>query len=274
MSATCRELFRSRGGDIGTSGRRELLYSVTGTDDDAAVIAAVQAKAPSTFGGLYFDSFSIEQVGPGTWMVKCNYVGGSYSIGLGEHRFAFQIGGGSQHVSQSLATVNRTPFFGGTSPDFQGAMNVEIKNGQVNVRGVDVIAPKGEFSELHCLADAVAGAPAYQRAVNRLVGHYNAAAFRGYDIGEVLFVGADGEKGDDNLWRVTFKFQVSENRSNVTINGVNIGSVKGGEYLWCLYEEAADDAAHAMIVKPTAAYVEKVYEAGDFSVLGIGVNEL
>ena len=44
---------------------------------------------------------------------------------------------------------------------------------------------------------------------------------------------------------------------------------KGWEYLWVRYEDAEDAAANALVKKPTAAYVEKVYEEGDFAGLGI-----
>ena len=278
MSTTCRELFRSRSGDVGSSGRRELLYSITGSDDDAAVITAIQAAAPATFGGLTRDTITIDQVGPKTWMAKVGYTTSSYAIGVTEHKFAFQIGGGTQHVTQSIATIYKAGAGGAPAPNFKGALNVEIKNGQTNVRGVDIAAPKGEFSELHCLANATVTA-AYQRGLMRLCGKYNVAAFRGYAIGEVQFIGAEGDKGDDGYWRITFKFQVSENRSSVKFNAgdadeINLGAVQGWDYIWCLYEESADDAANCMISKPTAAYREKVLHAGAFSALGIGEAEL
>ena len=46
-------------------------------------------------------------------------------------------------------------------------------------------------------------------------------------------------------------------------------SKKGWEYLWVRYGDAEDTAAKAIVKKPMAAYVEKVYEDGDFSSLGI-----
>jgi len=36
------------------------------------------------------------------------------------------------------------------------------------------------------------------------------------------------------------------------------------------YADAEDAAAKAIVRKPVAAYIEKVYEQGDFSGLGIG----
>lgn len=46
-------------------------------------------------------------------------------------------------------------------------------------------------------------------------------------------------------------------------------SKKGWEYLWVRYVDAEDAAAKAFVKKPQAVYVERVYEEGDFSGLGI-----
>ena len=40
--------------------------------------------------------------------------------------------------------------------------------------------------------------------------------------------------------------------------------------MWVRYEDAEDAAARAIVKKPVAAYVEKVYEEGNFGLLGIG----
>ena len=57
---------------------------------------------------------------------------------------------------------------------------------------------------------------------------------------------------------------------NLHVGDIVVASKKGWEYLWVRYEDAEDDAANVLVKKPTAAYVEKVYEDGDFSVLGLG----
>ena len=49
-----------------------------------------------------------------------------------------------------------------------------------------------------------------------------------------------------------------------------MASKKGWEYLWVRYADEEDAAAKMLVKRPIAAYVEKVYEEGDFSQLGIG----
>ena len=40
--------------------------------------------------------------------------------------------------------------------------------------------------------------------------------------------------------------------------------------MWVRYEDAEDAAARAIVKKPVAAYVGKVYEEGNLGLLGIG----
>lgn len=40
-------------------------------------------------------------------------------------------------------------------------------------------------------------------------------------------------------------------------------------YLWVRYANSVDDTAKALVKKPIATYVERVYEYGDFSLMGI-----
>jgi len=40
--------------------------------------------------------------------------------------------------------------------------------------------------------------------------------------------------------------------------------------MWVRYEDREDDAANVLVKKPTAVYIEKVYEDGNFALLGIG----
>ena len=73
------------------------------------------------------------------------------------------------------------------------------------------------------------------------------------------------QKGSDNrrLIRVTH-----DNVEGVDITGINKW---GWEYLWVRYADAEDATAKALVKRPVAVYVEKVYDVGDFGLLGIGV---
>jgi len=54
------------------------------------------------------------------------------------------------------------------------------------------------------------------------------------------------------------------------IGDITVASKKGWEYMWVRYADAEDAAAKAIVKKPIAVYIEKVYEEGNFPALGIG----
>jgi hypothetical protein len=45
---------------------------------------------------------------------------------------------------------------------------------------------------------------------------------------------------------------------------------KAWEYLWVRYGTVADDYAKKLVKRPTSVHIERVYDSGDFSKLGIG----
>jgi hypothetical protein len=86
----------------------------------------------------------------------------------------------------------------------------------------------------------------------------------------VLFLGASGAKRGEEDWEITFRFAASPNMTGLQIGDITGINKKGWEYLWVRYADDEDANAKVLIKKPIAAYVEKVYEDGDFSGLGIG----
>ena len=80
--------------------------------------------------------------------------------------------------------------------------------------------------------------------------------------------GASGSKRGSDDWEIAYKFAASPNRSNFSVGDITGISKKGWEYMWVRYEDAEDAAAKAIVKKPVAVYVEKVYEEGNFASLG------
>jgi hypothetical protein len=107
-----------------------------------------------------------------------------------------------------------------------------------------------------------------------VTGTTNSAAFRGFEAGEVLFVGCSGnQEWDDQKgrgpWSLSYRFVASKNITGDTIGSITGIAKKGHEYLWVRYEDAVDSSS--LIKKPKAVYVNKVYKESNFSSLGIGV---
>jgi hypothetical protein len=184
----------------------------------------------------------------------------------GESSFQFDTGGGSTHITHSKQTLNT--YSAGTAPDFEGAINVS----ENAVEGTEITVPVYQFSETHWLDDAVVDG-AYKAALFHATGKVNNAAFRGFEAGEVLFLGASGSKRGRGDWEITFRFAASPNV--VTADNLMIGPLgpvekKGWDYLWVRYQETEDATAEMVVRTPIAVYIEQVYDEVDFETIGIG----
>lgn len=271
MPITLTERIDSRRITLGENPSADLVYILAGTSDDATAIALVESSAPPTYQGLYRQSIQLEPEwvdaasGDGRWIVTVRY-GLWPQPKQGESVYSFDTTGGTQHITQSIATVQRYAPPGKTAPDFKGAIGVTPEN----VEGVDITIPACTFAETHYLA-ATSVTLAYRVALFRLTGKVNNATFKGCAAGECLFLGATGSKRGADDWEITYRFAVSPNRTGITVGEITGIDKKGWEYLWVRYQNAEDGTARAIVKKPLAAYVEKVYEEADFSALGIGV---
>ena len=267
MPVVVEEKFDSRLSVAGDNPSVELRYVVFGTSDDLAAKSELATASPATYDGLPRQSIQIEPLANDIW-------DGSVRYGLteendppqtGESSFAFDTGGGTQHITQSRATINAYAPPGETAPDFQGAIGV-TDNG---VEGVDITVPVYHFSETHYLDDAVV-TPAYKGTLFGLTGTVNSGSFKGLAAGECLFLGAAGSKRGIGDWEITFRFAGSPNVTGLSVGPITGISKKGWEYLWVRYAEVEDEGAQVLVKRPVAAYVERAYDSGNFAALGIG----
>ena len=269
MSITVAEKIDSRESSTGDNATVALKYLVSGTADDLAAKAALGTYSPETYDGLIRQSREVEAIGDPTvslaWEGTVRYGVKGNKPETGESSFSFDTGGGTQHITQSISTVQSYAPAGSTPPNFQGAIGVT----KDSVEGVDITMPVYNFSETHYF-DASVVTSAYKGLLFHKTGMYNNDDFKGFDPGEVLFLGASGSKRGKGDWEISFRFAASQNRDEIMVGSIGPISKKGWEYLWVRYEDAEDTAAKAIIKRPVAAYVEKVYYGTDFTSLGIG----
>lgn len=272
MAVTVTEKFESRRSTKATgtsSSSAELVYTVRGTGDGLAARDAAETESPGTYDGLPRQSVSVEPVGNELWEATVRYgsSGGSSSPPSGESSFSFDTGGGTQHITQSKQTVSTHAAPGTTAPNFGGAIGVTADS----VEGVDVTVPVYQFSETHIFPNSAVSS-AYKGVLFALTGKVNSGGFKGFQPGELLFLGASGSRrgtgaGDD--WEITFRFAASPNASGLSVGNITGIGKKGWEYLWVRYADQEDAGSHAIVKRPVAAYVERVYDEGNFGALGI-----
>ncbi len=252
----------------------EITYVIRDITTDVEARTELLIASPATHNGLVRSDAQVEEVHDRIWLGTVRYAPSSANPPqAGESSFAFETRGGTQHITQSLATVASyaSPDLPGAAPDFGGAIGVT----EDSVEGVDITVPVYTFSETHYLSDS-AVTTAYKGTLFSLTGRVNDAPFKGLAAGECLFLGAAGTRrggsggSGGDPWEISFAFAGSPN-----VTGLSIGSIvgiqkKGWEYLWVRYQAAEDATAKMLIRKPIAAYVERVYREGSFSALGIG----
>ncbi len=242
---------------------RERRYVVVDAEYESDVLTLVKITAPTTLSDLRRGEIVVTPLGGGVWECTVPYDGVDEE---NESQWTFDTGGGTVHIAQSLSTVGKYSYTEAvTPPDFKGAIGV---NGD-NVAGTDITVPVFNFSETHRIpADSVTGS--YKLALFGLTGRVNSASFKGFATGEVLFLGASGSLKGLGEWEICFKFAASPNVTNLQLGEITVAAKKGWEYLWVRFDDQEDGAAKTLVKRPIAAYVEKVYEYGNFSALGIG----
>jgi len=248
----------------------EDVYNVIGTADRAEALAAVLAQTPVTFAGLVRQDVSLDEavVDPNhpeasAWIAHVPY-GLRARAQTGDAGFSFEMGGGTQHITQSLETMGKYAAPGETALDYGGAIGVTDSS----VEGVDIVVPVYNWMEPHYFgASYVTGR--YKANLFHLVGSVNDATFRDFERGEVILVGAAGAPRGQTDYEISFKFAASPNKWDRVVGDITGIRKRGWEYLWVRYRD--EQVGDALVKKPYAVYVERVYEYGDFRKLGIGV---
>jgi hypothetical protein len=254
-------------------------YKIFGTADDTALHSAINAEVSAN--GRYWqypgvpgvqlmaESYSVSYLGDEAWQLTINYektgADDDATAPLKRAR-SFDTTGGTQHKTQAEAESR----FGSNAPDQQKAIGVD-SNG---VNGVDIVVPQLSWQESYDVPSSYVTS-AWIRGVAGVTGTTNNAAFRGFEAGEVLFLGCSGsQEWDDQKgsgpWSLSFRFAASKNVTGETIGDITGISKKGHEYLWVRYEDAVSSGS--LLKKPRAVYVNKVYKDSNFSALGIGVT--
>jgi len=262
-------------------------YKVFGTSDDVVLHAEINTQI-TTYGQywqypgvegmqLRAEQYSVSYLGDNAWQVTIQYEKNGAEDGTDPLKRArsFDTTGGTQHITQACSvgsggTLDFEKRFPSSATNMSGAIGVD-GNG---VNGVDIVVPQLQWQETYDVPNTYVTS-AWIRGVSGVTGTTNNASFRGFDAGEVLFMGCSGsQEWDDQKgkgpWSLSFRFVASKNVTGQTIGSISGIEKKGHEYLWVRYEDSV--TSNTLLKQPKAVYVSKVYKDSDFSLLGIGTT--
>lgn len=142
------------------------------------------------------------------------------------------------------------------------------KNG---LEGADILSSTTSWTEQHQMW-ATAVPFGYGDMLSNLEAMTNQGSFRGYDAGRVLFLGGNIKRSSkDPEWMdANFKFRLDKQRT-LTYPGIpDAITVPPHAIVDLFVQEAVETASNLLLPKLQMVRVLRAYDAGDFSVLGIG----
>jgi hypothetical protein len=153
-----------------------------------------------------------------------------------------------------------------TIPDLQGAIGVEGDQ----VKGVDRIVPMFNFSETWQFPAELIYEE-YVKTLYKCTGTVNVGAWRIFDPGEVLFLGAKAEiTRGAAVVPVTFTFSARPNRFGFKVGDIEGIQKNGWDYMHVMYETASPAGVAQLVKRPQFVFINCIYPATDFMLLNIG----
>lgn len=255
-----------------TKGERSsgtLVYLVTGTEDLAAARVAVENAAPADLDGLARRTVSLSIVsrrsagGAIEATVSYGTTEADDLVPTGSTRLTIDTTGGTIHASHGAAVAS----YPAGAADYQGSIGVV----DGRVEGVDIAASRYVFTVTKAVSVSSFDA-AYRAAALAVQNTTNNAPFDGWATGEVLYLGFTGEKNAAGYMELAHRFRVSRNAVNIVVaEGITVAAKNGHDVFWVEDAEDVDSTAGTLVRRPVAAHVVRVYEPGDFTVLGLGL---
>jgi len=235
------------------------------------IIDYVVDNIESETGGMYLDEVTIsDMIDLKTFKVTAHYKRDDTTSGGGEDsnqddpepQYTFSTTGGTMKITAPIKRISKTP------SDAEDHLGINVDE-EGNVQGTDVVSSCYNFSETHYFK-ASKVTTEYKKKIAYLTGKINKSAFRGFSEGEVLFLGAEGQRNGDSRdddWTITFKFSVQQNESNRKVGDLTV-SKKGWDFLWVTFKKVVTNGK--VKTTPKAAYVDQVLNYEDFGQLGLG----
>ena len=135
------------------------------------------------------------------------------------------------------------------------------------VEGVDLDVYNGTFSITRKFPASWFHWDNY-RLINLAAGRFNGLPWNGFAVGEVRFLGAEGDwQSDGDYGEMTFNFATSPNSSDLFVGDIGPIAKRGWDYLNVEYAEFVENGR--TFKRPTLVTVDQVYLEMDFAILGL-----
>lgn len=249
----------------------EVQYLVFGVTTEEEALTAVHGKAPAESKGLPLDSIEIDtRETNDTFRVNAIYREEEVEVGDSggddddeTPTESFDCGGGTKHL---LYSFGQRKVYG--DKDAGGAIGWNGKSGDdCEIAGVDV--PTAQLRETYTKPMKISKlTTSFKRKVASLVGKVNSGSFKGWNAGEVMFLGMSYSTPAKKAKKVTvsFNFAIQPNESGIKVAGKSV-TKKGFEYVWAISKTVASSGTPKLEVE--GIYVDQVCEYASFSGLGL-----
>ena len=257
----------------------EVPYIVTGIqnieDGENEALNAVREQTPAKYHSLSLQYVEIEsRDNDTTYHVKAVYEknaipGGGSDEQDDEATVSFDCGGGSTMVKNAYS---QEVVFGSINPGTAVGWNGKYGDDS-EISGVEV--PTAQLRETYTKVMPLSRLTTqYKRNVADMVGCVNSTKFKGWEAGEVMFLGMSYSAPDKSSSRVTvtYNFLIQRNE-RVTINFTNGTTTtydkKGFQYVWSISREAYDEKNKQPSVVLKGEFLADVCKYKDFGELGL-----
>ena len=284
MSVTVKQSYEAKATSMFADGSYkslEVSYVVMGVQDiengENEALEAVRQSAPQVYYNLPLKYVEVDsRDNDSVYHVKAVYEKNSLSFGNDEQdeeaTVSFDCGGGSRSIKTAYSQKR---IIGTVSPGLSVGWNGKTGDDS-EVAGVDV--PTAQLRESYTKVMRLSRLTTkYKRKVAELVGCVNSKEFKGWDPGEVMFLGMSYSAPDKSSSRVTvtFNFMIQMNE-NMTLTGSVNGETqtikyfkKGHQYIWSVTEERAEGTPVRPHVTLKGLFLADVCKYKDFGELGL-----
>lgn len=257
----------------------ELLYLIT-FDTDSTELEALQAVrtvVPDAVGAASLQFLEIEELlDLRHFKIRVEYSDESSSGGTSgddpdddKPTVSFNCGGGTRHVTfaleQRMVKSSDAPDIDiGTGINWNGA-----KGADSQFDGVDV--PSANLEETYTKVMRMSQlTTSFKRRVAALVGTVNSGSFKGWDAGEVMFLGCTYSGRDKRSEKVSvnFNFAIKMNETNAKLDDLKLGDVDGWDFVWTIKPKNTWSGMK-FTTKVQYGFVSRVVVRKSFSSLGL-----